>query len=281
MKIVLIFFLLLLNSYLFSQEDDSLRVSVSHVVIDPSLINPYTTVETYIEVKDSIDMFIENMQKQFGDIEEENGVFVWQGISIDSIGNNLKILMYHGVWSNKNESNTFQTIPIQKFKNIKKNEKRGLKIRVYLKNGKDALTSKKYEIVITSILEAILNTPPEEMKSEEVTPTEVNPEVAKPEEVIPEEVKPEEVIPEEAKPEEIKSEEAIPEEKSSEEVNPEKVNPEEVKPEEEKPEEVTPEEEKSEEPNQEEVIPEESKPEKGKTKKVKTKKIKPEEVKEK
>ena len=51
-------------------------------------------------------------------------------------------------------------------KNLRKNEKRGLRVRVYLKNGKDALTSKKNEIVIVALLESILNMPPEEIKAE-------------------------------------------------------------------------------------------------------------------
>jgi hypothetical protein len=267
MKIILLLFLLFFNSLTFSQEEDSLRVSISHVVIDPSLINPYTTVETYIDVKDSIDLFIENMQKQFRDIEEDNGVFVWQGLSIDSVGANLKIIMNNGIWTMKNETNTFQTVSTQKIKNLKKNEKRGLRIRVFLKNGKDALKSKKYEIVIVAILEMLLNTPPEEVKPEQVIPEEVKPEDIKPEEVKPEEVKPEEVIPEEVIPEEIKPEEVKPEE-----IKPEEVIPEEIKPEEEKPEEVNPEEEKPEEAKPEEVNPEKVKP-----KKVKSKKVKPEE----
>lgn len=166
MKNLFLLLFLFISTFCFSQEDDSLRVSVSHNVIDPTLTNPKTTVETYIEIGDSIDLFLDNFQKQFGSIEEENGVFVWQGILIDSVGANLRFVMYNGVWSMKNEINTFQTIPTQKMKNLRKNEKRGLRVRVYLKNGKDALTSKKNEIVIVALLESILNMPPEEIKAE-------------------------------------------------------------------------------------------------------------------
>jgi hypothetical protein len=166
MKSLFFLFFLFISTICFSQEDDSLRVTVSHVVIDPSLTNPKTVVETYIDINDSIDLFLDNFQKQFGNIEEENGVFVWQGILIDSVGANLRFVMYNGVWSMKNEMSTFQTIPTQKMKNLRKNEKRGLRVRVYLKNGKDALTSKKNEIVIVALLEGILNLPPEEIKAE-------------------------------------------------------------------------------------------------------------------
>jgi hypothetical protein len=166
MKFKLFIFIFLLNLSCFAQEGDSLRVTVNHVVINPTLTNPNTIVETYIDVNDSVEMFIDNMQKQFGQVEEENGIFVWQGILIDSVGANLKIMMYHGIWTMKSESITFQTIPTQKIKNLRKNEKRGLRIRVYLKNGKDALTSKKNEIVIVALLEGILNLPPEEIKAE-------------------------------------------------------------------------------------------------------------------
>ena len=103
MKNLFLLLFLFISTFCFSQEDDSLRVSVSHNVIDPTLTNPKTTVETYIEIGDSIDLFLDNFQKQFGSIEEENGVFVWQGILIDSVGANLRFVMYNGVWSMKND----------------------------------------------------------------------------------------------------------------------------------------------------------------------------------
>jgi hypothetical protein len=165
-KSILFLLFLLLNNCIYSQENDSLRVVVSHIVINPTLTNPSTTVETYINVNDSIDLFIDNMQKQFGQTDEDNGVFVWQGILIDSVGSNLEILMYHGVWTTKNDTYIFQTTSTQKIKNLKKNEKRGIRIRVFLKNGKDALTSKKNEIAIVTMLEGILNIPAEEVKEE-------------------------------------------------------------------------------------------------------------------
>lgn len=168
MRLTIFLFFVLINFSCFAQEDDSLRVVVSHDVIDESKFNPNktTTVENYINVNDSIDRFIDNMQKHFGQIEEENGVFVWQGVTIDSVGANNKIIMYHGVWTMKNEINTFQIVPTQKIKNLKKNEKRGIRMQIYLKNGKNALASKKYEIVIVALLEELLNMPAEEVKQE-------------------------------------------------------------------------------------------------------------------
>ena len=156
MRILLFIIFTVFSSQLFSQ-DDSLRVIVNRVVLEPDLRNPNTLIETYIEINDSIDLFINNIQKQFGEIDEENGVFTWKKVSIDSVGVDITIVMYHGIWSTKNDTPQFKNISIIKTDKIKKTEKRGLRIRVYLKNGRDAMSSHKNELILVYFFENLLN----------------------------------------------------------------------------------------------------------------------------
>jgi len=166
MKSIHFIFFLFISVICFSQESDSLRVSVKHEVINPTPYDPNTYVKTYLEINDSIDLFIDNVQKYFGEIESMNGVFIWQGISIDSVDKNLKIVMYNGIWNNKKSPPVFEPISVDKVKNLKSYEKRGIRMQVFLKSGKDALTNKSSEMVIVAILEQLLNAQPEEESEE-------------------------------------------------------------------------------------------------------------------
>jgi len=162
MKAIVLSTLLFLTFSVFSQED-SLRVIVNHTVIEPTIRNPYSKVESYIDVNDSIDLFINAIQKRFGEVEEVNGVYNWSGISIDSIGKGIKIKMIHGLWITKKSSIEFIPCPPKKVGKLKKNEKRGVRIRVFLKDGKDALIGKSYESAIVQIIEELLNSSPKEI----------------------------------------------------------------------------------------------------------------------
>jgi len=148
----IISFLLLITTYnlSFSQED-SLRAHVNRMIL------PDNKVESYIDVNDSIDLFIDAFEKRFGEVEEQNGVYNWSGVEIDSIGKNLKIKMLHGIWTTKKNEITFNPISPEKAKKIKSNEKRGVRIRFFLKDGKDALISKANEIILIQIIESMLN----------------------------------------------------------------------------------------------------------------------------
>ncbi len=152
----LIILLLFVSFWLktFSQ-DDSLRVVVNRVILFDN------KVESYIDVNDSIDFFIDEFEKKFGEVEETNGVYNWSGIEIDSIGKNLKITMLNGIWSTKKNSIEFNPISPEKIGKLKENEKRGIRIRVFLKDGKDALISKKNELILKFIFESIINSTPE------------------------------------------------------------------------------------------------------------------------
>ena len=156
MKYIILFLFTACSCILYSQED-SLHVKIGHNVFEPDIVNPSTRVETFIEVTDSIDFFIDKVQKEFGEIEEEDGNFVWNNVNIDSIGANLRIQMIHGYWSIKGSTATLKIIPTSKAAKLKSDERRILRIRVFLKNGKDALTSKKNEIIIVQLLDNLLN----------------------------------------------------------------------------------------------------------------------------
>lgn len=138
-----------------NSQDDSLRAYVNRVIL---LDNK---VESYIDVNDSIDFFIDKFEKKFGVVEEANGVYNWSGIEIDSVGKNLRIKMLHGIWITKKNSIEFNPVSTEKTGKLKSNEKRGIRIRVLLKDGKDALISKKSEIIIKQIIESMLNSTPE------------------------------------------------------------------------------------------------------------------------
>ena len=147
-------------SYLsYSQDDDSLRVSINRIILDDK------KVESYIDINDSIDLFINAMQKHFGEVEEVNGVYNWSGIELDSLGKGVKITMSHGIWTTKENSLKFARVSPEKVGKLKDNEKRGVRIRVFQKYGKDALLRKSYELVVIKIVEDLLNSVPE--KTEE------------------------------------------------------------------------------------------------------------------
>ena len=156
---------LIYSSLLFSQED-SLRVKINSTVIEPDLINPNTRIETYLDINDSLDLFIDNIQKVFGEVEEINGIFEWKGISIDSIKGKIRVVMANGLWYNKSDLPVFQICPLDKTLKLRKNEKRGLRMRFFLSDGKDALLSRKNQIIIIGLLETALNTPKEEETTE-------------------------------------------------------------------------------------------------------------------
>ncbi|OFX28298.1 MAG: hypothetical protein A2X08_00545 [Bacteroidetes bacterium GWA2_32_17] len=123
------------------------------------MILPDNKVESYIDVNDSVDFFIDAFEKRFGEVEEQNGVYNWSDVEIDSIGKNLKIKLLHGIWITKKNEITFSPISPEKVKKLKSNEKRGVRIRVFLKDGKDALISKANEIILMQIIETLLNNP--------------------------------------------------------------------------------------------------------------------------
>lgn len=145
---VLVFITMCIASY---SQNDSLHAYVNRIIL---LDNK---VESYIDVNDSIDLFIDAFEKRFGEVEEQNGVYNWSGIVIDSIGKNLKIKMLHGIWVSKKNNLEFKPISPEKAGKLKANEKRGIRIRVFLKDGKDALISKTNEIILLQIIESMLN----------------------------------------------------------------------------------------------------------------------------
>lgn len=160
-------FLFLINCFVcVSQEDDSLRVKISSTVLEPDLINPNTRIETYIDINDSLDLFIDNIQKRFGEVEEVDGIFEWKGISIDSIKGKIRVVMANGFWFDKNGLPVFQVSPVDKTLKLRKNEKRGLRMRFFLSDGKDALLSRKNQLIIVSLLETALNAVKEEETTE-------------------------------------------------------------------------------------------------------------------
>ena len=155
---ILIFIFVIFSLCSYSQED-SLRTHVNREILAGNKI------ESYIEVNDSIDLFINAMQKRFGEVEEVDGFYNWSGIELDSIGKDAKIRMIHGIWITKKTQIEFKPISPEKISKLKDNEKRGIRIRVFQKDGKDALLRKPYEIVMTKLFEDLLNSEPE--KTEE------------------------------------------------------------------------------------------------------------------
>lgn len=155
-----IFFLILfffsISSY---SQEDSLRVRINRNILADN------KVESYIDVNDSIDLFINAMQKRFGEVEEVDGVYNWSKLEIDSIGKDVKFTMIHGIWTTKENSLKFTRVSPEKLGKLKDNEKRGVRIRVFQKDGKDALLRKTFELVVIKIVEDLLNSPPE--KTEE------------------------------------------------------------------------------------------------------------------
>lgn len=165
MKPLLIILLLLQNSVLISQED-SLRVIIKHDVKEADLVNPTTRVQTFIDIYDSLDLFIDNVQKQFGEVEDENGIYVWNKVQLDSVMKDFKIIMANGIWTVKKDISTFTPLPVSKTEKINSKEKRGIRIRVLMKDGRDALSAKNVESEFVRIFEDLLNKPAEE-KTEE------------------------------------------------------------------------------------------------------------------
>jgi hypothetical protein len=164
-KYLIIILLLLPTGFLYSQED-SLRVIVRHDVIEPDLVNPTTRIQTYININDSLDLFIDNIQKLFGEVEDENGIFVWNKIELDSALKDFKIVMANGIWSTKKDISSFTPASVSKTEKLNSKEKRGIRIRVFKKDGKDALSSKTIETEFVRIFEELLNKTPEETLEE-------------------------------------------------------------------------------------------------------------------
>jgi hypothetical protein len=73
--------------------------------------------------------------------------------------------MIHGIWISKETSLKFKPVSPEKVGKLKDYEKRGVRIRVFQKDGKDALLRKSYELVVIKIVEDLLNSEPE--KTEE------------------------------------------------------------------------------------------------------------------
>jgi hypothetical protein len=153
------FFVLCFFSISAYSQEDSLRVSINRMILADN------KVESYIDVNDSIDIFINAMQKRFGEVEEIDGVYNWSKLEIDSIGKDVKIKMIHGIWILKENSLKFKPLSPEKIGKLKENEKRGVRIRVFQKDGKDALLRKSFELVVVKIVEDLLNSVPE--KTEE------------------------------------------------------------------------------------------------------------------
>ncbi|MBI5540362.1 MAG: hypothetical protein HY951_09920 [Bacteroidia bacterium] len=162
MKKILVIILISISYSVYSQED-SLRVHINRIILENN------KVESYIDVNDSIDLFIDAIQQRFGEVEEVDGVYNWSGIELDSLGKGVKITMIHGIWTTKDTQLKFKVCSPEKVGKLKSNEKRGIRIRVYMKEGKeaykDALLKKSCELVVIQIVEELLNSVPE--KTEE------------------------------------------------------------------------------------------------------------------
>lgn len=162
MKKIIVIILICINFSVYSQED-SLRARVNRIILENN------KVESYIDVNDSIDLFIDAIQKRFGEVEEVDGVYNWSGIELDSLGKGVKITMIHGIWTTKGTSLKFTRASPEKTGKLKSNEKRGIRIRVFMKENKeeykDALLKKSCELVVIQIVEDLLNSVPE--KTEE------------------------------------------------------------------------------------------------------------------
>lgn len=162
MNKIISFILISLSFSVYSQED-SLRARVNRIILENN------KVESYIDVNDSIDLFIDAIQTKFGEVEEVDGVYNWSGIELDSLGKGVRITMIHGIWTNKGTSLKFTRLSPEKTGKLKSNEKRGIRIRVFMKEGKeeykDALLKKSCELVVIQIVEDLLNSVPE--KTEE------------------------------------------------------------------------------------------------------------------
>ena len=161
-RLFIISVFIIFNLFSFSQEEgDSLRVFVCNNVIEPDLVNPTTRVQMYLLIKDSIDQFIDKVQKEFGEIEDEEGVFEWKLDSLDTIGKKIKVFMYYGYSYYKGNTENFKTISPSKAHKLKAQGKKQLRIRILLKDGKDALLSQPNQLFFIRFFEDILNRPEE------------------------------------------------------------------------------------------------------------------------
>lgn len=156
MKIFFAPVLALISLSSFAQEDEKPLVAVKNKVYEPDIYNPHVRVETFVEITDSIDYFIENIQELFGNTEEESGVFIWNNVLIDSITGKLKIQMAHGLLSYRSDKDYFRQCSSSGRIAIKKNEIRCLRLRFFLDKGNDALRSEKNKTIIMELIYSLL-----------------------------------------------------------------------------------------------------------------------------
>jgi len=147
-------FFVFIFSFLFTQlysQEDSLHAHVNRVIMADK------SIESYIDVNDSVSLFLDEFEKKFGITDENNGTFFWSNIKIDSINKPINIKLMYGLWITKKSSLEFKPISTEKKINLKSNEKLGIRIRFTNKDNKDVLYSKQNETILLNIIDSILN----------------------------------------------------------------------------------------------------------------------------
>lgn len=119
----------------------------SYIVRDVTLDNK---ILSFIEVRDSVDAFIETIKELWGDQDDINGKYQWNNVKIDSIEGNITVIAQTG----QLRKNTFlqQSLP------NKNKIKNSYVIRLQFVQGKNnLLNSHQTSTIIKNFIDDILS----------------------------------------------------------------------------------------------------------------------------
>lgn len=129
---IITFVLFAISHLLFAQEEKVFEIKVVREV------SADNKMESFIEIRDSVISFIDLLKERWGEEQDNNGVIIWNNVSIDSIEGKVQVKLYHSLL--KHGESFTKTYPISKKE--KSNEYRVIRIR-FLQKQNDLMSSRK------------------------------------------------------------------------------------------------------------------------------------------
>ncbi|MBU0764870.1 MAG: hypothetical protein KJ607_08550 [Bacteroidetes bacterium] len=134
------------------------RPKKASVVVNRITYEDSGKTKTYLDVSTfEMDKFISAFQARFGESSSSEGVYRWEGLNIDGIGEGLTIDLYDGIWTQNKKSVKYSPEENAETIKLKKNQHRGLRVTVLDNLGEDALQNDETAAAMKHYLLRIVN----------------------------------------------------------------------------------------------------------------------------